>query len=56
MRKMTEKQIIEIHAKNCSSKTELLEKIKEELKGLPETAKIQCINIYGIAVLGSQWE
>ncbi len=56
MRKVTEKQIIEIHVQNSSNKTELLEKIKEGLKELPETAKIQCINIHGIAVLGSRWE
>jgi hypothetical protein len=56
MRKITEKQVVEMHIKNCSNKTELLEKIKEELKGLPETAKIQCFNIHGIAVLGSRWE
>lgn len=56
MRKITEKQIIEIHIRNCSNKTELMEKIKIELKKLPETAKIQCINIHGIAVLGSRWK
>jgi hypothetical protein len=56
MRKITEKQIVEMHIKNCSNKTELLDKMKEELKKLPETAKIQCVKIRGIAVLGSRWE
>lgn len=56
MRKITQKEVITIRIKKCSSKTELLEKIKEKLKNLPETAVVRGFQAQGIATLWSRWE
>lgn len=56
MRKITEKQVVEIRINRSPSKKELLEAIENELKNLPETAVIRGFHAMGIVILGSRWE
>lgn len=54
--KVTSKQVIEIEIKNCSGKKELLERIKDQLKSMPETAMVRKLYGRGIAISGSRTE
>ena len=54
--KVTSKQVIVIDIENCSGKKELLERIKDQLKSMPETATVRKFYGRGIAISGSRTE